>query len=100
MQLSHKDVHLGFFKDKKSLIRRIVSGAKLLTSASGLSVVSDGKTVPVVRFSRKFMEEIEKHQRQGYVMENASVRFVVGWTDTEDGQEYPIILPDVYFVSK
>ncbi len=100
MQLSHKDVHLGFFKDKKSLIRRIVSGAKLLTSASGLSVVSDGKTVPVVRFSRKFMEEIEKHQRQGYVMENASVRFVVGWTDTEDGQEYPIILPDVYFVSR
>lgn len=100
MQLSHKDVHLGFFKDKKNLIQRIVSGAKLLTSASGLSVVSDGKTVQVVRFSKKFLEEIEKYQRQGYVMESASVRFVVGWTDTTDGQEYPIILPDVYFVSK
>ncbi len=100
MQLSHKDVYLGFFKDKKNLIQRIVSGAKLLTSASGLSVASDGKTVQVVRFSKKFLEEIEKYQRQGYVMESASVRFVVGWTDTTDGQEYPIILPDVYFVSR
>lgn len=100
VQLSHKDVHLGFFKDKKVLIQKIVCGAKLLTDASGLSVVLDGRPVQVVRFSKKFLEEIEKHQRQGYVMENASVRFVVGWTDTADGQEYPIILPDVYFVSK
>ena len=33
-------------------------------------------------------------------MESASVRFVIGWTDMTDGQEYPIILPDVYFVNK
>lgn len=44
--------------------------------------------------------EIEKNQKQGYVIESASVRFVVGWKDTTDGQEYPIILPDVYFVRK
>lgn len=30
-------------------------------------------------------------------MESASVRFVVGWTDIEEGREYPILLPDVYF---
>ena len=100
MQLSHKDVHLGFFKDKKVLIQKIVCGARLLTGASGLSVILDGRPVQVVRFSKKFLEEIEKHQRQGYVMESASVRFVVGWTDTADGQEYPIILPDVYFASR
>lgn len=100
MQLSHKDVHLGFFKDKKVLIQKIVCGVRLLTGASGLSVILDGRPVQVVRFSKKFLEEIEKHQRQGYVMESASVRFVVGWTDTADGQEYPIILPDVYFASR
>lgn len=60
----------------------------------------NGKTIQVVRFSKKFLEEIEKNQRQGYVMESASVRFVVGWTDITDGQEYPIILPDIYFVNK
>jgi len=100
MQLSHKDVHLGFFKDKKNTIQRILCGAKLLTSPSGLLAVQDGKAMQVVRFSKKFLEEIEWHKRQGYVMENASVRYVVGWTDTSDGQEYPIILPDVYFVSR
>lgn len=100
MQLSHKDVHLGFFKDKKNTIQRILCGAKLLTSPSGLLAVQDGKAMQVVRFSKKFLEEIERHKRQGYVMENASVRYVVGWTDTSDGQEYPIILPDVYFVSR
>lgn len=100
MQLSHKDVHLGFFKDKKNTIQRILCGAKLLTSSSGLLAVQDGKAMQVVHFSKKFLEEIERHKRQGYVMENASVRYVVGWTDTSDGQEYPIILPDVYFVSR
>lgn len=100
MQLSHKDVHLGFFKDKRNLIQRIICGTKLLTNASGLFVAQNGKTIQVVRFSKKFLEEIEKNQRQGYVMESASVRFVVGWTDITDGQEYPIILPDIYFVNK
>ncbi len=100
MQLSHKDVHLGFFKDKKNTIQRIPCGAKLLTSPSGLLAVQDGKAMQVVRFSTKFLEEINRYKRQGYVMESASVRYVVGWTDTSDGQEYPIILPDVYFVSR
>ncbi len=100
MQLSHKDVHLGFFKDKKNTIQRIPCGAKLLTSPSGLLAVQDGKAMQVVRFSKKFLEEINRYKRQGYVMESASVRYVVGWTDTSDGQEYPIILPDVYFVSR
>lgn len=100
MQLTHWDVHLGFFKDKKNIIQRIICGTKLLTNATGLSVVQDGRLVQVVRFSKKFLEDIEKNQKQGYVMESASVRFVVGWTDTDDGQEYPIILPDVYFASR
>ena len=100
MQLSHKDVHLGFFKDKKDLIQRIICGTKLLTGASGLFVVHSGKAIQIVRFSKKFLAEIEKNQKQGYVMESASVRFVIGWTDMTDGQEYPIILPDVYFVNK
>ena len=63
-------------------------------------MVQDGKTIQIVRFSKKFLRDIEENKRQGYVMESASVRFVVGWTDTADGQEYPVILPDVYFVSK
>lgn len=100
MQLSHKDVYLDFFKDKKDIIRRIICGMALLADESGLSVKKDGKYVRVVRFSRKFTEEIERNKKQGYVIDGASVRFVVGWTDSNDGQEYPIILPDVYFSRK
>jgi len=85
MQLTHKDVNLGFFKDKKQLIQRIPCGTKLLVNAYGLSVVWDGAMRPIVRFSQKFMEDIEKNRRQGYVMESASVRFVVGWMDMKEG---------------
>lgn len=97
IQLSHRDVMLGFFKDKKEIIRRIICGTALSVKASGLSVNYNGKEYMIVRFSKKFMEDIEKNKRQGYVPESAYVRFVVGWTDTEEGKEYPIVLPDVYF---
>lgn len=97
MQLSHRDVFLGFFKDKKEVIRHIVPGAELLIKNEELSVIYEGKEIPIVRFSKEFMKTIRKNQSQGYHMDRAYVRFVVGWREKEEDKEYPIVLPDIYF---
>lgn len=100
IQLSHHDVMLGFFKDKKEIIRRIICGTGLLLKPTGLSLNYNGKECMVVKFSEKFMQDIEKNKKQGYVPESADVRFIVGWTDKDESKEYPIILPNVYFSRK
>ncbi len=97
MQLSHRDVNLGFFKDKKDIIRYIMPGTELEINSNGLSIINGKNAIPIVHFSKNFMDTIEKNMKQGYRMERAYVRFVVGWTEKEDGKEYPIILPDLYF---
>lgn len=97
MQLSHRDVNLGFFKNKKDVIRHIIPGAELIIDSDGLSIMYEGKEVSVVRFSNDFMKIIEKNKKQGYRMDRAYVRFIVGWTEQEEEKEYPIILPDLYF---
>ena len=98
MQLSHKDVNLGFFKRKKEIIRQMICGMKLLVRGLELCVEYGGKMQPIVQFSKEFRKQVEQYQAQGYVMKSARVRFVVGWTDVEEGKEYPIVLPDVCFI--
>lgn len=97
LQLTHRDVNLGFFKDKKDVIRKLIPGVELLINAEGLMIANEGKEILVVRFSNEFMKTIEKYRAQGYRMDRAYVRFVVGWREKEEDKEYPIILPDIYF---
>lgn len=99
MQLSHYDVNLGFFKNKKEIIRHIIPGTELGINTDGLSVIYEGAEVPIVRFSIEFIKTIEKYKKQGYRMDRAYVRFVVGWTEKEEDKEYPIILPDLYLMA-
>ena len=100
LQLTHRDVHLGFFKDHTDIIKKIVCGSTLLISGQGLSTEVRGNPCMVVKFSGQFTEEIKKQAEHGYYMCSAEVRYIVGWTDTDEGCEYPIILPNVYFCRK
>lgn len=68
IQLSHHDVNLGFFKDKKAVIRQMIPGAELIIRSEGLAVMYEEKEIPVVRFSNEFMKTIEKNRTQGYRM--------------------------------
>lgn len=97
MQLGHKDVNLGFFKDKKEIIRKMICGTKLFVRGLELCVECGGKVQPILRYSKEFLKQVDKYNALGYVIKRARVRFVVGWIDTKDGKEYPIVLPDVYF---
>lgn len=84
LQLSHKDVHLGFFKDIK---REVLSlrGGDALTYNNSLLYNSTGK--PVAKLSINMQKTISEWKEKGYDVKSASVRFVVAWKPKDAPKE-------------
>ena len=96
LQLSHSDVFLGFFKDKKNLILRLRSGMKLLVTANGMSIVTRVGNREILRFSRSFKAQLADLAGRGYVPYKGEIRFIIAWTDKNDNAECAVVLPDIY----
>ncbi len=90
--LTHKDVNLAFFKDKKAQITRLRSGMSLDISADYL--LKDNHKV--LKFSKAFSENLIEYQKMGYAPSKAKIRFVVWWYCKDDDMEYAIFLPALY----
>ena len=97
LQLSHKDVFLDFFKDKKNLILDLRSGMHLQIRSNRLYIQKDGKLLPVLQFSKKSYEDIKKYSSLGYTLYDAVIRFICAWRGKEYTDESAIILADLYF---
>jgi ATP-dependent DNA helicase RecQ len=95
LSLTHRDVFLGFFKDKKELISKLRCGQALTYAAGGLTAELNGRTVMVSRLSRACLEQIAKLESKGYHPASASVRFVVAWKGEEDEEESAVLLPTI-----
>jgi len=94
--LGHRDVFLGFFKDKKDLILRLRSGMKLLVTPYGMNIVTKDGQCEILRFSKSFKERLSGYSRQGYKPYKGEIRFIAAWFDKDDNTESAIVLPDVY----
>lgn len=97
VQLSHRDVYLDFFKDKKSLIVRLKSGMHLIVKGNRLYVQGNEKLIPVLQFSSKCNENIKQLISSGYTPDDAVIRFICGWKGKNDTTETAIILADINF---
>lgn len=97
LQLSHKDVYLDFFKDKKPLIIRLKSGMHLAVKGNRLYVQVNGRLTPVLQFSSKCNESVKQLISSGYVPYDAVIRFICAWKGKEDAAESAVILSDIYF---
>ena len=97
LQLSHKDVYLNFFKDKKALILQLKSGMHLTVTGNRLYAKVNGKSVPVLQFSADCNENVKQLISSGYAPYDAVIRFICAWKGKEDTEESAIILADVYF---
>jgi ATP-dependent DNA helicase RecQ len=97
MQLTHRDVFLDFFVGRKNLILRLRSGMHLKVSCNELLLEHNGNSFPVVRFSKKFMNEISKKAVSGYVPYDAVIKFICAWKGKEHTEESAVILADIYF---
>jgi ATP-dependent DNA helicase RecQ len=100
MQFSYKDVHLDFFKDKKDLILKKLSSGYLLEIRGKYLYFRNNKKVyphPVMKLSSQGYEKVQNAMRSGYHPYLAKIRFIVSWKSPDDGLEYAIILPNIYF---
>ena len=100
LQLGHKDVFLGFFKDKKNFILRLKSGMKLFVTPNGMNIVTKDGQREVLRFSKTFKGQLSELAGRGYVPYKGEIRFITAWTDKEDNAECAVILPDIYLRRK
>lgn len=96
LQLSHKDVNLGFFKSRKKEILSLRSGEKLCFANNLLYVPNNQQ--PVAQLSQKMQAELAQWALKGYLVSSATIRFVVAWKPKDapkDENEYAVLLLDL-----
>lgn len=96
LQLTHRDVVLDFFKDKKPLIFKLHSGSPLSMYNGYLVAKIDGTNKRIGKFSRACVLKMEQLRKSGYTPYKADVRFIVAWKNDEDTEETAVILPNIY----
>lgn len=97
LQLSHRDVHLDYFKDLKHDILKLRAGDQLFYKDYYLYQTKEGK--PVVRLSQKMQSRLLELNEKGYNVKSASVRFVVAWKAKDapkDEAESAVLLADLF----
>ena len=96
LQLSHKDVYLGFFKERKKEILSLRSGDTLnYNDTIFYNAVTNN---PVAKLSKNMQVVIEDWHNKGYNIKSASVRFVVAWKPKDapkEETETAVVLIDV-----
>lgn len=95
LQLTHRDVYLDFFKNRKGTLLKLQSGHPLTCQGHTLWGELDGNRFPAVQFSRAFSEALSHWKEQGYNIHSAKVLFVVAWKGESDTEESAIVLPEL-----
>lgn len=85
LQLSHKDVNLGFFKSHKTEILSLRSGEKLAFSSKYFYRAFS--TSPVAQLSQGMQEKLKDWNDKGYKVCSASIRFIVAWKPKDAAKE-------------
>ncbi len=96
IQLTHREVNLGYFKYVQRQIKPIKTGDILTVDEEGCL---DKNNEPILKFSAKQLEEIKKLKAEGYLPKKAVVSFLVYWYDEKNEKESLIVLPEVFFES-
>jgi ATP-dependent DNA helicase RecQ len=89
--LTHRDVRLGYFAFVQRRINGMLSGDALTILEEGLG---NSKNELVIKFSQRCKELMAEKLRNGYLLAEARVNFIVYWKDQEQ-VEVKIILPEV-----
>ena len=96
VNLSHKDVVLDYFIDKKMLIFELQSGFDLEVDGVHLIASVKGCRRRIVKFSEAFIKKLEALAAKGYRPKSAKVRYVVAWKKDGSDEEVAVVLPDLY----
>ncbi len=111
LQLTHRDLFLDYFKDKKAAVLALRSGDMLHFDCDTI-FSQDG--IPLARLSAKQRDEMAHWNQQGYVVTSAQVRYIVAWRPSAnplaDNPPTPlspdpqppvaVLLPDLHLIRK
>ncbi len=96
LQLSHKDVNLGFFKDRKKEVLALRGGDSL--TYGDYFLYSQLTDRPIAKLSSKMQKTLSEWEVRGYNVKSASVRFVVAWKPKDAPKSEPetaVLLADL-----
>ena len=96
LQLSHKDVNLGFFKSKKNEILGLRAGQPLRFDNNYL--FDRHKNIAVAQLSQKMQGELRTWYEKGYSVVSGSIGFIVAWRPKDaprKEKEHAVILADL-----
>ncbi|WP_339922669.1 RecQ family ATP-dependent DNA helicase [uncultured Cyclobacterium sp.] len=94
MQLSYKDVWLGYFKSTQYRTSELKSGDELHTNNG---VCFNKEEEPILKFSKKFCSQMGELIKRGYQLSSVKVNFIVYWKDEETEKEFKVVLPELHF---
>ena len=96
LQLSHRDVNLGFFKSRKKEVLSLRAGQKLRFNDNYLYDIK--ANIPVCQLSQKIQGELTLWNEKGYAVSDVTVRFVVAWRPKDapkEEKEHAVLLVDL-----
>lgn len=94
VHLTHKDVNLSYFGYIQHKLTSVMCGDKLLIADQGCT---DSRGVLLVKFSKKFLEDILELSQKGYRATDARVNWMLLWKSDEMEREIKILLPEIEF---
>lgn len=96
LQLSHKDVNLGYFKSRRKEVLVLRAGQKLRYDNNYLFDITTNK--PVCQLSQKIIAELNEWREKNYYVSDVSIRFVVAWRPKDapkEEKEHAVLLADL-----
>lgn len=96
LQLSHRDVYLGFFKGIKREVLALQSGDPL--RYSNFTLYDEKTDIPVAKLSLRMQEVLKEWFAKGYSVKSATVSYIVAWKPKdapEDEPETAVLLSDL-----
>ncbi|MDE5849025.1 MAG: RecQ family ATP-dependent DNA helicase, partial [Muribaculaceae bacterium] len=96
LQLSHRDVNLGFFKTRKNEILALRAGQRLRFENNYLYECESNKVV--AQLSQKMQHELDLWTGKNYKVVSASIRFIVAWRPkdaVQEEKEHAVLLVDL-----
>ena len=100
LQLSHKDVYLGFFKNIKKEILSLRSG-QIVNYSNNMFYVPTNN-MPIAKLSVSMQETLNEWKNKGYDVKYAYVRFIVAWKPKDEPKDEPetaVVLFDIVLSS-
>jgi ATP-dependent DNA helicase RecQ len=94
MQLIHEHVQLGYFEFIQRRVNNLLSGELLRVKEEGCA---NSRDELVLKFSKRFLEILEKQEKPGYKPKSAKVNHIVYWKNEEMEKEVKIVLPELSF---